>query len=174
MSQPIPSPDLALLGFLRQEPLHGYAVHQQLSDPKGLGLVWQVKLSLLYAMLAKLESAGYITAVSEAQENKPPRKVFHLTETGEDIYLAWLETPVNNGRSLRLEFLVKLYSARREGADFAARLLAAQKEQCQGWLAAEQQIVDEEKAGDRQYSLLVHQFRLGQIKAMIDWLDQCK
>jgi PadR family transcriptional regulator AphA len=174
MSQSTPTTELALLGFLNREPMHGYAIHQQLADPQGLGPVWQVKQSLLYAMLGKLEDAGYITAVSEAQDNKPPRKVFHLTEEGEKVYLGWLGSPVQNGRSLRLEFLVKLYFARREGANFTARLMTAQRAQCHAWLAAERAIIDKEKACGRQYSCLVHQFRLGQIQAMIDWLDQCE
>jgi len=173
MKQSTFSTELALLGFLRQEPMHGYAIHQQLSDPSGLGPVWQIKLSLLYAMLGKLDDAGAISAVAEAQENKPPRKVFHLTEKGEKAYLDWMQRPVENGRSLRLEFLLKLYFARQEGADFVAQLLAAQNEQCHIWMADVQKIINEEKAGDRQYSCLVHQFRLGQIQAMINWLDQC-
>lgn len=166
--------ELALLGFLRREPKHGYAIHQELSDPSRLGPVWQLKLGLLYAMLGKLEDAGYVTATTEPQENKPPRKIFSLTEAGERAFLAWVQSPVQNGRSLRLEFLVKLYFARREGAEVAARLLAAQRALCHEWLAAEQEIVDEEEAGGRQYSRLVHQFRLGQIQAMLNWLDQCE
>ncbi len=166
--------ELALLGFLRQQPMHGYAMHQTLSDPTELGPVWQIKLSQLYALLGKLEDAGYMTATTEPQENKPPRKVFHLTDAGYEAFLAWVQYPVQNGRSLRLEFLVKLYFARQEGADFAARLLAAQREQCHDWLAAAQEVVNEDMANGRQYSRLVHQFRLGQIQAMLDWLDQCE
>jgi PadR family transcriptional regulator AphA len=173
MKQPTLSTELALLGFLHREPMHGYAIHQQLLDPSGLGPVWQIKLGLLYAMLGKLEDAGYISAVSELQENKPPRKIFHLTKEGEKVFRTWVESPVRNGRSFRLDFLVKLYFARREGAVIAARLLSAQKEECHSWLTAEQKIVHEEKANGRPYSRMVHQFRLGQIEAMLSWLDQC-
>jgi DNA-binding PadR family transcriptional regulator len=162
------------LGFLYQEPKHGYAIHQELTDPAGLGPVWQIKLSLLYAQLGKLEDAGYLRATTEPQENKPPRKIFHLTEEGERAFLSWVQSPVKHGRSLRLEFLVKLYFARREGADGAARLLAAQREQCRDWLATEQEIVNEEVANGRRYSRLVHQFRIGQIQAMLNWLDHCE
>lgn len=166
--------ELALLGFLRREPMHGYAIHQQLADLAGLGPVWQIKLGRLYALLGKLEEAGHITATTVPQENKPPRKLFHLTDAGRQAFLAWVAQPVQHGRSLRLEFLVKLYFARQEGADVAARLLAAQRRQCRGWLAAEQEIVNEEMANGRRYNLLVHQFRSGQIQAMLDWLELCE
>jgi len=81
---------------------------------------------------------------------------------------------VGHGRSLRLEFLVKLYFARLEGADIAAHLLAAQRQKCRDWLATEQEIVNEEMANGRQYSRLVHQFRTGQIQGMLNWLDHCQ
>jgi len=166
--------EIALLGFLRSEPKHGYAIHQELSDSNGLGSVWQIKLSQLYALLGKLEDAGYITATTEPQENKPPRKLFHLTKEGESAFLVWRQRPVRHGRSLRLEFLVKLYFARFEGAERTAQLLAAQRKQCRDWLETEQEIVNTEEANGRRYGRLVHQFRLGQIQAMLDWLDHCE
>ncbi len=165
--------ELALLGFLRQEPRHGYAIYQALSAPAGLGQVWQIKLSQLYALLGKLEEAGYLAATIEPQDNKPPRKNYHLTDAGRTAYLTWVQNPVLHGRSLRLEFLVKLYFARLEGPDATAHLLAAQRAQCRQWLAAGQEIAQAEEARGRRYSLLVHQFRLGQIQAMLAWLDQC-
>src|SRR5690606_18145290 len=109
--------ELALLGFLRPEPKHGYAIHQELSSPTGLGPVWQVKLSQLYALLGKLEEAGYLLATTEPQENRPPRKVFHLTDAGREAFQQWQQNPVRHGRSLRLEFLVKLYFARLDGTE---------------------------------------------------------
>jgi PadR family transcriptional regulator, regulatory protein AphA len=166
--------ELGLLGFLYKEPAHGYAIHQALADPNGLGPVWQIKLSRLYALLGKLEEAGYIRAVTEPQENKPPRKIFHLTGEGRMAFEKWLQGPVEHGRLLRLEFLVKLYFARLEGGETAARLLAAQRALCREWIETEREVVDEERAHGRRYSRLVHQFRLGQIQAMLNWLDECE
>lgn len=163
----------ALLGFLRHEPRHGYAIHQDLSDPAGLGPVWRIKLGQLYALLSRLEDAGYVRAVTEPQDNRPPRKLYHLTRDGLDAYRAWLRQPVRHGRSLRLEFLVKLYFARREGAAAVAQLLSAQRAQCHEWLAIELASIDAETAAGRAYSRLVHVFRQGQIQAMLDWLDLC-
>lgn len=174
MRQSSPSLELALLGFLREQAIHGYALHQELSDPRGLGPVWQIKLGQLYALLGKLEEAGYASTTIEPQENKPPRKLYHLTEAGERTFLSWVRQPVRHGRYLRLEFLVKLYFARIEGNGVADDLLAAQRKQCREWLATEEAIVAEEMKGGRRYSRLVHQFRCGQIQAMLDWLDACE
>lgn len=174
MRQPSLTIEHALLGFLRQQPRHGYVIHQELSDPAGLGPVWQIKLSQLYALLGKLEDAAYVTTTAEPQANRPSRKLFHLTPAGERAFLAWVASPVKHGRSLRLEFLVKLYFARREGIDVAGRLLALQREQCRAWLSVEQEILQEEKERNHTYGRLVHQFRLGQIQAMLAWLNHCE
>lgn len=173
MNQTVTLTEQALLGFLYQTPLHGYAIHQRLSDPAELGGVWQLKLSQLYAQLTKLEAAGFVSAEIEPQHNKPPRKVYQLTDAGRRAFLTWIAQPVAHGRALRLEFLVKLYFARQLDADVATRLLSAQRITCEAWLAEEQAHVDAEGDLGRGYSQLVHQFRLGQIQAMLTWLDQC-
>ncbi len=166
--------EIALLGFLHDQPLHGYAIHQRLSDPSGLGPVWTIKRSHLYALLTKLEDAGYVTTTTELQDSRPPRKLYHLTETGSQTFQAWLRRPVANGRSLRLDFLVKLYFARQQGPDIVPALVAAQRSVCNEWLAEAQTRVHEERASGQRYSQLVHQFRQGQIEAMVAWLGACE
>jgi len=165
--------EYALLGFLRRQPMHGYEIHRRLSKSKGLGLVWHVKQNQLYAWLRKLERKGYVTTELELQENRPPRKVFHLTETGQRAFLDWLESPVIQPRRLRLDFLAKLYFAQSEGSAVVAQLIEKQREACQTWLAEQRS-----QAGaiqpQRPYDWLVHEFRIGQIEAMLSWLDRCE
>ncbi len=173
MNQTVTLSELALLGFLYHAPMHGYAIHQRLSNPAELGVVWHIKLSQLYAQLTKLEDAGCLSAEIEPQPNTPPRKVYHLTAAGRRAFLAWIEQPVAHGRALRLDFLVKLYFARQIDAEVATRLLSAQRSACEAWLADEQERVAKERDLGRDYSLLVHQFRQGQMQAMLTWLDQC-
>ena len=115
--------ELALLGFLRQGPLHGYQIHQQLSGPSGLSQVWRLKQSQLYALLARLDEAGYISGTLQAQESRPARRVYSLTPLGEAIYLEWVRSPVSVPRQIRQEFLTKLYFARREGVQAYAELV---------------------------------------------------
>ena len=162
----------ALLGFLRERPMHGYEIHQLMIDPAGLGLVWQVKQSHLYAMLDKLESDGFITGRQETQNMRPPRRVFRLTPLGRRAFQAWLSRPVSHGREVRLEFMAKLYFARREGPERAAGLLKLQREVCSDWRATFE-AQSKTPGADPDYGRLVRQFRLGQIEAMIAWLDQC-
>ena len=55
----------SLLGLLRQQPMHGYELHQMLSTAEGLGLIWHLKQSQLYALLERLEERGYLSSTLE-------------------------------------------------------------------------------------------------------------
>lgn len=167
------STEFALLGFLRRQPMYGYEIHQQLSNPTGLGLVWQLKQSQLYALLAKLEREGYVVTNIEYQEARPPRKMFELTGAGRQAFQDWVQQPVAQGRKLRLEFLAKLYFAQFEGSEITTRLIERQRVACRTWLR--QQEKEAEALRHRNpYDWLVHKFRMGQIEAILAWLDTCQ
>jgi len=163
----------ALLGFLREHPMHAYEIHQTLMRPAALGLVWHLKQSLVYVMLERLEEAGYITTTLEPQQARPPRKLLHLTPSGRSAFARWLVTPVEHGRDFRLEFLAKLYFANQNDSTVVATLLNTQRAACQKWLGdlgAQADLL----VGERDYDWLVLQFRIGQIDAILSWLDTCE
>lgn len=161
----------ALLGFLARRPMHAYEMYQTLNEARELGRVWRLKQSQLYALLARLEEAGYIATVTEPQGTRPPRKVMHLTPAGEEAFRRWLLAPVEHGRDFRQEFLAKLYFAGQEHPRTAVSLVEGQRHACDGWLAdlrAQATTVPEHA-----YDWLVLQFRIGQVQAILDWLDVC-
>lgn len=164
--------ELALLGFLRQQPMHAYEIHQTLMRNEALGLVWHLKQSLVYVMLERLEAEGYVTATLEPQGSRPPRKILHLTPDGQATFTQWLATPVEHGRDFRLEFLAKLYFASHQDPSSAATLIAEQRAACHEWL------IDLRTQSDalndvHTYDWLVLQFRIGQLEAILAWLDIC-
>jgi DNA-binding PadR family transcriptional regulator len=162
----------ALLGFLRRHPMHAYEMHQHLQEASALGLIWNVKQSQLYALLARLEEAGYIASTTELQGARPPRKMLHLTDAGVEAFRRWLETPVHRGREFRQEFLAKLYFAQQEGPQQAATLLHQQRAACWERLA-ELQEKAAELGQEPPYAWLVFQFRISQMEACLAWLDTC-
>ncbi|HEU5101555.1 MAG TPA: PadR family transcriptional regulator, partial [Roseiflexaceae bacterium] len=162
----------ALLGFLRQQPMHAYEIHQTLLRAEALGLVWHLKQSLVYVMLERLEAEGYISVALEPQGSRPPRKILHLTPAGQQAFAEWLITPVGHGRDFRLEFLAKLYFASHDDPASATTLLAAQKAACRDWLVDLRAQADT-LSDTRDYDWLVIQFRIGQIEALVAWLDIC-
>ncbi len=169
--QPL-SVEHALLGLVRERPMHGYEIHQRLHAGQGLGLVWPVKQGLLYAMLNRLEQEGLLTATLEAQGARPPRKLWQLTADGAQILAEWLQQPVAHGRDFRVEFLAKLYFVRQDGPLAVHALIEAQR-------AATTSLVATLKASaavlerERSYEWLVLRYRIGQLEAVLDWLDEC-
>ena len=175
----------ALLGFVYAHPRHGYEIYQQLADAGGLWQVWRLKQSQLYALLTKLEDAGYLAATMQSQEPRPPRKIYRLTATGAAAFERWLRTPVAHGRQMRIEFLAKLYFAQQQGAANTIRLIDQQTTACHSWLQdlrsadsllAEMQlnVQLDVKAGDDFFGYAVQQFRLNQIESFITWLTTCR
>lgn len=161
----------ALLGCLWDAPMHAYEMHRTLMEARALGLVWRLKQAQLYALLARLEEAGYITSTVEPQETRPARKVLHLTPAGRDAYLAWLHSPVEHGRDFRIEFLAKLFWAQRHDAATVTALLDAQRAACLLWL--DDIHARMERNDLHPFERVVREFRAGQIEAILRWLDTC-
>ncbi len=160
--------ELSLLGFLKQGPQHGYQIHLQVSDPNGLGPIWRLKQSQLYALLAKLEKDGYIWGELEAQvAARPPRRIYKLTSSGQTTYQDWLQSPVNVPRLMRQEFFAKLYFARQEGQEGARALVDSQRIVCQEWLKT----MKAQKIKQGSFKALIQEYRIGQIEATLCWLD---
>jgi PadR family transcriptional regulator, regulatory protein AphA len=164
--------ELGLLGFLRQQPMHPYELHQRLLQSEALGTVWHVKQAHLYAVLRRFEEAGYLESVTEPQGLRPPRKVLSLTAEGESTFQRWLSTPVAHGRDFRLEFLAKLFFAHAEGVSGVQALVGQQRHACEERLARfDTQLASIGSA--QPYERLVLEFRRGQLAATLAWLDRC-
>ena len=172
MKSPPLSIELGLLGYLRSGPFHGYQIHQHLQKYDGPGLVWRVKQAQLYAQLGKLAEAGYIQCSLQAQETRPTRRVYQLTEIGKEVFEQWVVTPVSTPRQIRHEFMVKLYFAQRENPQTVITLINNQLSLCQHWLAMRHEQLTTSPAGS--FSHLIGQYRLGQIQATLSWLQQLK
>jgi PadR family transcriptional regulator, regulatory protein AphA len=166
-----PGIELALLGFLRDGPQHGYHIHLTLSNPAGLGLVWHLKQSQLYALLAKLEGDGYVISALQSQEPHPPRRVFELTPGGRIAYLDWLTSPVAVPRLVRQEFLAKLYFLQGGNKEPARLLIERQLLVCQRWLGDFKRQAAQNETGS--YGWLTFQYRIRHIEAMLAWLEVC-
>lgn len=162
----------SLLGLLAEQPMHGYELHQRLTVTTGLSLVWHIKQSQLYAVLARLEERGYLTTTLETQEARPPRKIHALTPAGRSALEAWVRTPVPRGRDFRLEFLAKVYCARQQGDATLHALLTAQETIFHKWLAELQNTLD--TLSPTSFEALVYRFRVGQVQGMLAWLEQTK
>ncbi len=77
--------DICVLASIVEEPDYGYALAQKLKDG-GLALPNE---SSVYLVLKRLEKRGRIESELVASESGPARKVYHATEAGKDVLMAW-------------------------------------------------------------------------------------
>lgn len=92
----------AILGFLQHGPSSGY-------DLKGVFDIsvqhfWPADQSQIYRTLARLEEHGLAVKEVVEQEDRPDRKVYHITDAGRAELHRWLATPLpmRGGRSAAL------------------------------------------------------------------------
>jgi len=163
--------ELALLGFLFQGPKHGYQIHQLLMDTSGLGLIWNLKQSQLYALLLKLESDGYLQGVVEYQSvsTRPLRRLFHLTEKGSNAFREWLAQPVPALHFVRQEFMAKYYFAQLDSGFTVSLLVANQRRECKEWIKKFTEQLNQCEL--RSYGWRMYRYRIGQIESFQNWLN---
>lgn len=106
--------ELPILGFLKEEPMHGYELMQRLYVV--LGFAWQPSYGALYPMLRKLEVRGLVTHTNMQKGHGPPKRVYSLTDNGmlrfRDLMLS---KRTSNGLPLQIIFLDHLETSERKG-----------------------------------------------------------
>jgi PadR family transcriptional regulator AphA len=162
------SPQPALLGLLMSEPKHGYELYAEFN--RQLGQVWQIGQSQLYTQLKHLQEAGLVTAETELQPSRPPRKVYQVTPEGREVFFNWVHQPTPYLRRIRVEFLARLYFFRHLSLPGLEELVTEQKAVCRAQIERFEQLA----AGtEEDYRRLVLEFRRGQLEAVDRWLDHC-
>lgn len=99
--------EMAVLGLLKEQAMHGYELKKRLSDV--FGLPSAVSFGSLYPALARLEAAGAVTAVEAGPGESRRRKVYGITPLGSQMFdelLATSQDSPDDDRafSLRLAF----------------------------------------------------------------------
>ena len=166
------SPEYALLGFLYEQPGHGYNLHQRLVTE--LGYVWHVSQSQTYNILKRLETQGYISATTLEQEKLPPRQLLQITAAGRQRFEEWLHAPSGSSvRAIRVEFITRLYFAQKYFSDLIPPILKAQSGEIETALAR----LETNRAGippEQTFNRLGLELRIEQLHSVRDWLIKCR
>ncbi|MGO9569100.1 MAG: PadR family transcriptional regulator [Desulfomonilaceae bacterium] len=117
-----------VLGILSLGEAHGYDICLRLR--KGIGSIWRLGKSQVYALLGRLEREGLVAHERVGQENLPARNIFSITPMGEEVFRKWVITPINHVRDMRLELLTKLWFARQVDPDHERTLIEQQLAVC--------------------------------------------
>ena len=96
----------ALLTVLSLGPRTGYDVQRDIR--RTIGHFWTESFGQIYPALRLITSEGLATVESQAQEGKPDRRVYTITDKGREVLREWLKTPPEPP-PVRNEMLLKLF-----------------------------------------------------------------
>jgi DNA-binding PadR family transcriptional regulator len=170
LAQPL-SFEFILLGFLAEQPMHGYDLYKLINTDPNIGEIWMVKQAMMYAMLEKLEEQGLLSSEMINLGNYPIRKQYTITDNGRSAFDEWKSSPVDHPREIRQEFMARFYFSYRSDRQEARNLLKKQKQVCLQWLEMHQQHIAETE--DELFSHLLIDFKQAQMESIMQWLDYC-
>ena len=159
--------ELAILGLLKERPMHGYQLSRELSEQ--LGGLWRVSFGSLYPSLRRLERQGAIT--SEAGTGARRKTVYAITDEGERMFLDLLQEPPHEGQTEDARFRVRLAFFRYLPPETRIRLLERRRNALDERLAEiKSHLRDAGTTDDYQRALVDH--ARAATEADIAWLNQ--
>ena len=165
------SPEFALLGFLMAGPSHGYDLHQRFIVE--LGHVWHISQSQAYAILKRLEQRGDTNAQLIEQDKLPARLSLRITAQGRRRFNEWMEDISVNSRSIRLEFLTRLYFARVYKPEMVEQIYEAQCDEIKLTIERLETLLVN-LPPEQQFNHLSLDLRLRQMKLIQEWMSDIK
>lgn len=108
----------AILVSLAERPGTGYEIGRQFD--RSIGYFWSATHQQIYRTLKKLHTDGHVTFESVAQEGRPDKKVYTISDEGRQVLSDWAMSPTPY-QPLRSDLGVKLRAA--EFGDLATILV---------------------------------------------------
>lgn len=81
-----------ILAFLSRQPMSGYEVAKEFAEGFG-SCFWKASQQQIYAELTKLEQQGQVTYEAIPQPGRLDKKIYSITEQGQQDLLDWLTQP---------------------------------------------------------------------------------
>ena len=160
------------LALLARRPAHGYELKQELEARFG-ALLPAINAGQIYTTLGRLERDGLVRGRGVAQDGRPNKRVYELTEEGRRTLAEWVETPAPGVR-VKDEFFMKLVLAGATGvADPKALIDRQRREYLQSLRDLDRLAAGVSANGDPAALLLVEGAAL-HLRADLEWLDLCE
>ncbi len=160
-----------VLALLAKEPSHGYELRARLRE--ALGPVGDaMNDGQIYVTLTRLEKAGQVRCEREpGLPDRPERKVYALTATGQQRVAAWL-AEVSWPRPALAEFHLKLIAAATAGLADPIALVDRQRGELLRRLRDAQRAAMAEP--DRSNGALLLEGIVLRLQADLRWLEACE
>src|SRR5262249_22419383 len=159
-----------LLALLASGPAHGYELKQALEQRFGTVLP-PLNAGQIYTTLSRLERDGLVDDDAVAQDGRPNKRVYRLTEQGRAELSGWVAEATPQTR-LKDDFFIKLVLAKAAGIADPRELSDRQRSAYLQSLRALDDVAAQAN-GDVTAALLVEGAAL-HLEADLKWLDLCE
>lgn len=171
----IPRPELVLLGLLMERHCHGYELHKRFNET--LAGLWHISESQMYATLKRLEEKNLLAASSSGDGIAASRRILLPTRAGKTYFEFWLTSPSPcRPRTLRLEFLTRLYFANQLAPDTVPTMIEDQRNSVLKSLQRMQEKLQKpgkQDTADKGLDIknLADDFTTTQLRSALEWID---
>ncbi len=163
--------ELAVLGLLKDRPMHGYQLSRELGDQ--LGGAWRVSYGSLYPTLRRLERSGAVVPVADdgAVTRGRRRTTYRITEEGERLFFQLLQEAPHDNQTEDQRFRVRLAFFRYLTPEMRLRLLARGRAALEERLATIKDSMRATREHADDYTLALMQHGRATTESDIEWVD---
>jgi PadR family transcriptional regulator, regulatory protein AphA len=169
--------EYAVLGFLSYRPMSGYDLKKYFDQ--SVGHFWSATQSHIYKALDGLQMKGLVDAELIAQQGRPNRKEYRITDSGRAALRNWLTTPLPL-EPVREPWLIQVFFAHHLLNEDLARLFDERAELIRSRLAgysAAQAVINENtarRANPRMRALwqMTLDYGTGYYEFELEWLQR--
>lgn len=167
----------AILVLLENEPGSGYDLAQRFRS--GIGHFWNAKHQQIYLELKKLHRDKWVAFEVETQAERPDKKIYRITRSGQRALKAWLGKPIKPPR-INDALLVKIFGGHLADRPSLLAELDERLARCQSRLAEygqlEQAYFSQDEAARRRSRLPYLTLRRGirYMQGTSDWLEEAR
>jgi len=166
----------AILGFLNYGPFFGYDLKKAFDT--SVRHFWAADQSQIYRTLARLAEQGWARVRIVEQDDRPDRKVYHITQAGQQELHRWLTTPLPP-QDRRNPSMIQVFFAGRLTDQEILAMLEPEAEQLRNTLERYRQVPQ----ASRVYSetiqsprevffwMLTLEFGIKVAQAQLDWVE---
>lgn len=164
-----------ILITLQREPGTGYDILQRFKA--GLAHVWQASHQQLYRELDRMRRDGLLICETVPQDERPDRKVYQLTDEGQQALDIWLAEPLA-ANSVRQPLFAKFFAWEHWPADAKHEELATLRNQLsqrlKTYAAIEREWFSDPQALTPAQRAPWHTLRLGRrlTETWVEWIDE--
>jgi len=166
----------AILGFLNYQPLSGYDLKKAFDT--SIEHFWAADQSQIYRTLNTLAKKGWVEMEKVAQQERPDRKVYHISDSGREELLRWLAAPPMMGSPhsaplVQVFFAAQLPDeellAKFEGFATMMRAVLAQYDQVPENIEIYKQMVPSER--EHYFWMLTLDNGIRTMRANLEWVE---